>query len=189
MRRYLLALSLIGFAALLLADSKNPADYPLRIHIFGRTETTFYHMRATEEAKGEGRANLFENGGPRGVDFQFECPKRLMNSSGYETFPARWKKPNQELVILVPEFGKQNSYYTCRLQVQMKDFAYIRHNGVLGSEPIAVYKEWMTKHDYDPEHGKEVPTPTRSCGSTRPSTGHRIKAFLIRITYRDLVFR
>jgi hypothetical protein len=27
------------FALLLLADSKNPADYPLRIHIFRRAET------------------------------------------------------------------------------------------------------------------------------------------------------
>ena len=29
--------------ALLVAESKNPADYPLRVHIFGRDQTTFCH--------------------------------------------------------------------------------------------------------------------------------------------------
>jgi len=29
-----------------LADSKNPADYPLRLHIFGRSQTEFYYSRA-----------------------------------------------------------------------------------------------------------------------------------------------
>lgn len=53
-------LLLQSFAACLLlsgtamnADSKNIADYPLRIHIFNRNETTFYHNRIEEEAKGE----------------------------------------------------------------------------------------------------------------------------------------
>ncbi len=36
-----------------LAESKNPADYPLRVHIFARSETTFYHNRMAEESKGE----------------------------------------------------------------------------------------------------------------------------------------
>ena len=88
------------------AESHNPADYPLRIHIYRRNETTFYHNHQTEEAKGEGRANLFEGGEPEGIDFQFECDTRLQTSSGFETFPAKWKKPGQELVILQPQFGK-----------------------------------------------------------------------------------
>lgn len=46
---------------LLHAESKNAADYPLLIHILGKNQTTFYHNRNAEEAKGEGRANLFEN--------------------------------------------------------------------------------------------------------------------------------
>ena len=45
--------------------------------------------------------------------------------------------------------------------MQMKDFAYMQHNGMLGTEPIARFKEWMVKHDYDPEHGKNNPTMTQ----------------------------
>ena len=106
MRRLLPILLLASMVGTAMAESHNPADYPLRVHIFRRSETTFYHNRQTEEAKGEGRANLFEGGEPKGIDFQFECETRLQTSSGYETFPAKWKKPGQELVILQPQFGK-----------------------------------------------------------------------------------
>jgi hypothetical protein len=148
--------ALFSLAPALHADSRNPADYPLRIHIYGRNQTTFYHNRQTEEAKGEGRANLFEDGTPKGIDFQFECDTRLQTSSGFETFPAKWKKPGQELVILQPQFGK-NTYDTCRLKVMVKDFVYVNRNGNMTTEPADVFKQWMTKHEYDPEHGKNTP--------------------------------
>ena len=61
------------------AESKNPADYPLRVHILGKDQTTFYRNRYAEEAKGEGRANIFENGEARGADFSFECTGRPDN--------------------------------------------------------------------------------------------------------------
>ena len=90
----------------------------MRVHVFRRNETTFYHNRQAEEAKGEGRANLFEGGEPKGLDFQFECSEKMQTSSGYETFPAKWKKPNQELVVLMPEFGKPGHYNTCNFKVE-----------------------------------------------------------------------
>jgi hypothetical protein len=158
MRRILPAV-ILGVAGICTAQSNKLAGYPLRVHVFGRNQTTFYHRRITEEAKGEGRANLFENGQPRGMDFQFNCPNRLQTSSGFETFPARWKKPNQELEVLLPEFGKPDKYNKCKFEVRLKDFAYLRTNGALTTEPIDAYKQWMLKHDYDPEQGKNAPTP------------------------------
>lgn len=143
--------------AVLNAESKNPADYPLRIHIFGRSQTTFYYNRYADEAKGDGRANLFENSEARGVDFSFDCSEKLRASFGYETYPAKWKKPGQELVVLMPVFGKSNSYFTCNLKTDVKDFAYAAGNGPMRSEPVADFKTWMIKHDYDPEHGKNTP--------------------------------
>ena len=157
MRRLLAVLAFASLAATAAAESHNPADYPLRIHVFRRSETTFYHNRQAEEAKGEGRANLFEGGEPKGIDFQFECATKLQTSSGFETFPAKWKKPGQELVILEPQFGK-SSYDTCHLKVMMKDFVYVTRSGNLTTEPAAIYKQWMTKHDYNPEQGKNTPT-------------------------------
>ncbi|HWZ52952.1 MAG TPA: hypothetical protein VNW54_15965 [Granulicella sp.] len=150
----------LGLTVALSAESKNPADYPLRVHIFGHNETTFYHNRYPEESRGEGRADLFENGNVRGVDFNFDCSRRLKNSFGFETYPAKWKKPHQELTVLLPVFGQNNAFFTCDLHTQVREDVYVlRHNG-LTSEPPAKFKTWMTKHAYDPEHGKNVPANT-----------------------------
>jgi hypothetical protein len=166
LRTILFSLPLASIA--LLAESKNPADYPLRIHIFGRNETNFYHDRMLDESKGEGRANLFENSEARGVDFSFECPEKLRASFGFETYSAKWKKPGQELVILLPVFGKSNTYFTCNLKTQIKDYAYFAHDGKMGSEPIAAFKTWMVKHEYDPEHGKNMPVKAETPPASAP---------------------
>lgn len=169
MRRLLPVLILASIAPALPAESHNPADYPLRVHIYRRNETTFYRNRQAEEAKGEGRANLFEDGEPKGLDFQFECDTKLQTSSGFETFPAKWKKPGQELVILQPQFGK-SGYDTCRLKVMVKDFVYVARNGNLMSEPAEAFKQWMAKHDYDPEHGKNTPLQLAPAAGDRTNT-------------------
>jgi hypothetical protein len=149
---------LLGGASL-RAESKNPADYPFRVHIFSRSETTFYHSRVLDESKGEGRANLFANSEVHGLDFSFDCSEKLRDSFGHETYPAKWKKPGKELVVLLPVFGKANSYFTCDLKTDVKDFAYIRYNnGRMGSESSDAFKAWMAKHNYDPEHGKDTVT-------------------------------
>lgn len=165
-----LCLCLLFTPAVLSAASKNPADYPLRIHIFGHSQTTFYHARSIDESRGEGRANLFENGEARGVDFNYSCSDKLKVSFGYETYPAKWKKPGRELTVLMPVFGKSNSYWTCNLETDVKDFAYAAHNGRMNSEPVEAFKTWMVRHDYDPEHGKDVPTkPEPSATVAQPS--------------------
>ena len=153
-----LAFSLLLATLPVHAESKNPADYPLRVHIFNRSETSFYHGHVQEESKGEGRANLFANGDVHGVDFNFECSEKLKASFGFETYPAKWKKPNQELTVLLPVFGKAHTYFTCNLKTDVKDFAYLARNGKMGSEPSADFKTWMVKHDYDPEHDKNTPS-------------------------------
>jgi hypothetical protein len=59
-------------------------------------------------------------------------------------------------------FGKPGAVDGCELKVLMKETAYTRHNGLLGEEPAAQFKEWMVKHDYDPEHGKDMPAKLQS---------------------------
>ncbi|MDW5264395.1 MULTISPECIES: hypothetical protein [Acidobacteriaceae] len=165
-----LSLCLLLTPAVLSGASRNPADYPLRIHIFGRNQTTFYHARSLDESKGEGRANLFEKGEARGVDFNYACSDKLKTSFGYESYPAKWKKPGRELTVLMPVFGKSNAYWTCNLETDVKDFAYAEHNGRMNSEPVEAFKTWMVKHDYDPEHGKDVPTrPEPPAAAVQPS--------------------
>jgi hypothetical protein len=156
------AVAMLLSGTVMQADSKNIADYKLRVHIFGRNQTTFYHNRIEEEAKGEGRANLFENGDVHGIDFSYECDQKLKDSFGYETYPARWKKPGQQLTVLLPVFGKSNTYFTCTLKTDVKSYTYTRVQGKLISESPEKYKAWMVRHEYDPENGKEQPVKTNA---------------------------
>ena len=158
----LLCSTLLLSGTVLSAESKNPADYPFRVHIFNRSETTFYHLRGVDESKGEGRANLFANGEVHGIDFNFDCSETLKASFGFDTYPAKWKKPGKELVVLLPVFGKTGSYFTCDFNTDVKDFAYTSHDGRMSSESPADFKAWMVKHDYDPEHGKNQPVRTEA---------------------------
>jgi hypothetical protein len=169
MRRLLvLCFCLLLAAPALYADSKDPAEYPLRVHIFSHGGVDFYHHEYMDEAKGEGRADLFENSVPHGIDYTFECDQKLKASFGYETYPAKWKKPGKELTVLLPVFGETGHYFTCTLKTDVKDFAYVHHNHSLSSEPVETYKAWMVRHDYDPEHGKNLPVRSNTPDAADP---------------------
>ncbi len=47
------------------------------------------------------RPQEFENGVAQGIDYSFSCSDQVMTSSGYETYPAKWKKKDEELIILM----------------------------------------------------------------------------------------
>jgi hypothetical protein len=150
------------------AGKTTAADFPLRVHVFSYNGHSHYSYGSLDMVDGEGRANLFENGEPKGFDFSYRCEDRLRVSPGYETYMARWKKSGRVLEILLPQFGKPGAEDGCELKVLMKDSAYIRHNGLLGEEPAADFKAWMVKHDYDPEHGKNEPAKVVSDQSAEP---------------------
>ncbi len=155
---------LLAVPAVMVAESKNPADYPLRVHIFKAEETTFYHGEVARSSKGDGRANLFAGGDVHGVNFSFDCAEKVKASFGFETYPAKWKKQGQELTVLLPVFGKTGAFFTCDLKTDVKDFAYASQKGTLQEEPAADFKKWMVKHDYDPEHGKNMPSKAAPAG-------------------------
>jgi hypothetical protein len=162
------------------AAGHNVADYPLRVHIFQFNSHSHYYRAggtmgasSLDAVDGEGRANLYEKSQPRGFDFSYHCGGRLMASPGFETYPARWKKQGQVLEILQPVFGKPGAFESCEMKVEMKDAAYFKHSGLLDEEPAAVFKAWMDKHQYDPEHGMNTPqavVPAAAPGSAAPST-------------------
>jgi hypothetical protein len=174
MRRvFLCGLSVVAVFLLIAtaayAGSPNPAEYPLRVHIYSHNGVSHYWgpggARSLDEVDGEGRANLYENGEPKGLDFRYHCDHRLMNSFGYETYLAKWKKPGVELQVLLPAGGGK-----CDLRVDVKpDVVYVKHNGTLDEEPSVKFKEWMLKHEYDPEHGKDLPvSPAPKHGAPAP---------------------
>lgn len=92
-----------------------------------------------------------------------------MNSMGYETYPARWKKPGKEIQILLPADGG-----ACDLKVEVKpSVVYHRRKGSLEEVPAAKYKEWMVKHQYDPEHGMDLPVEAAAGPAQPEASAHQ----------------
>ncbi|HEV2486082.1 MAG TPA: hypothetical protein VGT08_11180 [Terracidiphilus sp.] len=183
MRSFLLRLRGIFAACFLFvlpasAGQFKPADFPLRVHIVARNGVRHYYRlgynapsSSLDQVDGLGAANVFENGQPRGFDFNYQCGQPITPQTGYETFMARWKKQDRVLEILMPVMGgKPGDMNTCELKVSMKqDVVYVRHNGAISAEPAAAFKQWMVKHEYDPEHGKDF--PVNLPGAAKPDIG------------------
>jgi len=113
---------------------------------------------------GLGEGNLFENGQPLGFDFTYNCDHPLTPQPAFETFMARWKKQGRVIEIVMPIIGgKPGQMDPCELKVTMKqDTVYLRHNGRVVEGSAAQFKQWMTAHQYDPEHGKNQPVNSES---------------------------
>ena len=97
------------------------------------------------------------------MDFKYKCAEGFKVSAGYHTFVARWKKEGRELQVLVPETKKPTSTFECTLKVELKDaVVYVPRSGEMQAVSSELYKKWMDKVQYDPEHGKETPAIPRS---------------------------
>lgn len=156
------ATSVLVVAAGLAADTAGAASQlealPLRVHIYTTRERVLSRAGKPVAVEGMGQANLYEHGEPRGFDFRFTCSGHLPTSTGYETYAGRWKRKPDLLEVAIPDHGgKPGAAHRCDLKVERKDFAYYRRNGAVEKEPAAAFKEWMVKHQYDPEHGKNEP--------------------------------
>jgi hypothetical protein len=49
------------------------------------------------------------------------------------------------------------------------DVVYRSSNGVLREDSAAKFKEWMEKHQYDPEHGKNEPVEAAPAATPAPA--------------------
>lgn len=157
------------FPAGAFAGKVNTADFPLRVHVIDRNGVRHYHgmgggMSSLEEVDGMGQANLFENGQPIGFDFNYNCSQPITHQSAFETFMARWKKQGRVLEVVFPVIGgKPGDMNSCEFKVSLKqDTVYVFRSGGLAEMPAAQYKQWMVAHEYDPEHGKDLPVRTAS---------------------------
>lgn len=167
----------LALSTVVLAGGPDPADYPLRVNILTYTS----HSRHTREGKGFsdapdysdglGQGDLFENGVPRGFNFTYSCIDALRASSGYETFPARWKKTDKTITVLLPEPGKPWNWVGCDLRAEMRPgLAYFWQDGSVVERASAVLKDWMMKHQWDPEKGKDQPVDVEPASSSSSGT-------------------
>jgi hypothetical protein len=165
--RFAIAGACLGLLCGVSSATPNPADYPLRIHIYQISTHEHRHHGLLEYVQGVGHANLYENGMPAAFDFTYRCGDRFMKSEDFETLPARWKKPGFTLVILTHRIGS-DSPRTCEFKVDVKNFAYARHNGHVITVPAADLQHWMQVHQYDPEHSDIQPAGIPLVGDAHP---------------------
>ena len=146
------------------AGTPNPDRFALRVYIFNiasrpeRGRPSKHPSEISDYVAGSGQADLFEGGEPHAFQFTFSCAAAMTASAGYITFPARWKKPDKTLEILLPQRGKLDSLEPCDLQVELvPNLAYFWKDGALAAGPPPPLVDWMKKHQFDPEQGSDEP--------------------------------
>ena len=157
-------LGCLALSTAVIASGPDPADYPLRVHVLKNT-TQSRHQRESKTfsdtpdyVDGMGVADLFERGEPQGFEFSFSCIGGLKASASYGSYPARWKKHDKTLEILVPQAGKPWNLNACGLKTEMRPgLVFYFHNGQVAEEGANVFKEWMLKNRYDPEKDQNEP--------------------------------
>jgi hypothetical protein len=91
-------------------------------------------MNATDDDpvfSGEGRADLVTPPkGTQGFTFHYDNCSRMRVRNGFQSLPARWKKPGKTLEVLVPsdeipKNGKPLAPVRCTMSVTMHDFVYL----------------------------------------------------------------
>jgi hypothetical protein len=124
------------------AAPRSIADYPLRVHVYsthwGRNYSAYYYG-VDYGYHGYGRANLEDAANVNAMDYTFDCDMHFMRSDSNEAFPARWKKQNHEIEMLVGIIGSDKTE-TCRLDITLKDTVYRRINGSTVSLTQAEFK-------------------------------------------------
>jgi hypothetical protein len=80
---------------------------------------------------GGGRADLVSPpAGTQGISFQYDNCSRVRVPIGFQSLPARWKKPGKRLEVLIPsdeipENGKPLRPVRCSFTVTVHDFVYL----------------------------------------------------------------
>jgi len=161
------------------AKAPDPADYPLRVHIL-KNSSRSRHARESKSfgegdyLDGEGGADLFENGQPVGFEFSYACIDPLRASGAYAAYPARWKKRDKTLEILIPQPGKPWNMDTCELQTHMRPglaYSWNDQDEAVVEESAAVFRAWMVKHKYDPEKDMDDPLEDPPAPAGAPEAG------------------
>jgi len=83
------------------------------------------------EFSGEGRGDLVSPpAGTQALTFRYDNCTRLRVRPGFQSLPARWKKPGQKLEVLIPSDdipagGRPLPPIKCSLTVSLHDFVYL----------------------------------------------------------------
>jgi len=89
------------------------------------------YVQSEQSYAGEGRGDLVSPpGGTLGISFQYKDCYRVRAQPGFQSLPARWKKPGQMLEVLIPSdsipvAGRPMPLAKCSFSVTQHDFVYL----------------------------------------------------------------
>ena len=141
------------------------ADYPLRVQIFKEHWGTEYSGGwggyYPAGYHGYGDANVTDGDKVNGMKFVFECSDHFTASDSDEAYPARWRKPGQEIELIAQMVGS-SSIHKCIMKTTLKENIYYRNNGELVLLSQDQYQKRLDNHaekeaslapaDVDPTH-------------------------------------
>jgi hypothetical protein len=142
-RSSLFLLAIFLCCAVLAFSSKNPADYPLKVHILQQSWAS--HNNYRNEFKGTGRGNVWEGDLIHAFDYSYDCSFGVRRTARNQPYIAKWKKPHLRLALLASQIGKQDKYQECILKTTVHEGVYILGRGGITEMSQAEYEDWKAK--------------------------------------------
>lgn len=138
----LIVLSLPAFAG------KDPAKYPLKIHILQQAWGS--HNLRYSEYQATGRGNVWDGDAVHAFDFSYDCSFGVRRTARNQPYLGKWKKPNQRLALLAFDIGKADKYHECDLKTTVHPGVYVMNAGGIAEMSQAEYKDWKAKQSSRP---------------------------------------
>jgi hypothetical protein len=126
--KFLIPILVLAPAVALTA--KDAADYPLRVELLGNNWHSYrpYPYREPENFRYRvtGRGNVGDGPTLHAIEFTYDCAMHVRLTLPNQIYLAKWRKPQLQLEVLVPENGKEGKYQTCEMQTTVREGVYVR---------------------------------------------------------------
>ena len=119
----------------LALSAKDTSDYPLKVEILWHhwerynlsTNSQFPYF----QYKVNGHGNITDGNTVHAFDFEYKGSENIASVPLGQTFLARWKKPQLQLEILMPNVGHEGKYFACDMETLVREGVYAgRGSGV-----------------------------------------------------------
>jgi hypothetical protein len=132
-RLCLIIFVLLGSAVAVAA--KDTKDYPLKVEILWNKWERYrpYPVREPETFfyRVDGQGNVMDGSMVHAIDFKYGDIIVARVTAVNQTYPARWKKPQRELEVQIPEIGHEGKYQTVSMDITVREGVYLgRGQGV-----------------------------------------------------------
>ncbi|MGA3327191.1 MAG: PEGA domain-containing protein [Terriglobia bacterium] len=146
---FLILVILLSSAVALTA--KDTSEYPLRVELLDNTWQWYrpypYRDPGNIVYTVTGRGNIGDGSTKHAFDFNYECFTHARVDLRGQFYPGKWKKPQHELEILIPDIGKDGKYKACEVRTTVREGVYVWSHGSLVEISQDNYPGWKAEQD------------------------------------------